>query len=106
MVALYLDDQKTPEQALAEFNRLVYKEQIIQEARKRMYYTPPSVKKREKRERARRLRRLLAKKYTRQLGETVMLKKAREKDVIEKRITQIKKSFGFLYKKAKGEQAK
>jgi len=101
MVAVFFEDEQVPaEVALQEFNRLVYKEQILQEAKKRMYYTPPSVKKREKRAKARKLRRLLAR-QRRPISESVLLRKAKEAEVIEKRVKQIKSSFAKLYKKVK-----
>jgi len=48
LVAVYLEENEPVEKALKKFRRLVEQEQIITEAKRRMYYEKPSEKRKRK----------------------------------------------------------
>ena len=65
LVAVYLEEGDTLEKALKKFRRLVEQEQIITEAKRRMYYEKPSEKRKRKMRAARKrlLKQLKKQKY-------------------------------------------
>jgi len=65
LVTVYLEEGDTLEKALKKFRRLVEQEQILTEAKRRMYYEKPSEKRKRKMRAARKrlLKQLKKQKY-------------------------------------------